>query len=248
MGAMKSYASFCPVAKTAEIFAERWTPLILRELFVGACRFGELQQGLPQISRALLSQRLRELELEGVVEKVADGRRHTYRLTPRGEAFRPLIDLMAEWGQTHGRGRVTAEDSDPEQMVWAMRRHLDLDALPPRRLVLQIEFGGLAPSCRTGRYWWMVLDRPEVDLCQKHPGHAVDVVLAAKLKALTLVWLGHRGLAEARRAGEIRFSGAAASVRSVCRALGLREQPWTKRFDFSQRDDPFGPSGLAPTS
>ena len=245
---MKSYASFCPVAKTAEIFAERWTPLILRELFVGACRFSELQQGLPQISRALLAQRLRELELAGVVEKVAEGRRHAYRLSPRGEAFRPLIDLMAEWGQTHGRGRVTAEDTDPEQMVWAMRRHLDLEALPAGRLVLQIEFSGLAASCRASRYWWMVLEPPAVDLCQKNPGYDVDVVLAAKLKALTLVWLGHRGLADARRAGEIRLSGPAASVRSLCRAFGLRDQPWTKRFDFSERSDPFGPTEGTPAA
>jgi DNA-binding HxlR family transcriptional regulator len=62
---MKSYGSFCPVAKTSEIFAERWTPLLLRELLIGARRFSELQNGVPLISRALLSARLRELEDAG---------------------------------------------------------------------------------------------------------------------------------------------------------------------------------------
>src|ERR671923_1609852 len=66
-GPMKGYGQFCPVAVAAEIFAERWTPLILRELFSGSRRFGEIRSGLPLISRTLLAQRLRELEDAGVI-------------------------------------------------------------------------------------------------------------------------------------------------------------------------------------
>src|SRR5690606_38542037 len=100
---MKSYASFCPVAKTSEFFAERWTPLLLRELCLGASRFSEFQQGIPMISKALLAQRLRELEDVGIIEKgPADQRAGSaYRLTQAGEALRPLIDMMGEWGQAH---------------------------------------------------------------------------------------------------------------------------------------------------
>jgi DNA-binding HxlR family transcriptional regulator len=61
-GAMKGYGQFCPVAVASEIFVERWTPLILRELFSGSRRFTEIRSGMPLISRTLLSQRLRELE------------------------------------------------------------------------------------------------------------------------------------------------------------------------------------------
>lgn len=157
MRGMKSYASFCPVAKTAEIFAERWTPLLLRELCMGSRRFSDLQQGLPLISRSLLSQRLRELELAGVVERIAtgDGPRHEYRLTEQGEAFRPLIDMMGMWGQTHGRGRIQPEDTDPAQLVWGMRRHLDAQPLPARRLVVQFEFSGVGKTWHGARYWWL---------------------------------------------------------------------------------------------
>ena len=60
---MKSYGQFCPVAKAAEIFCERWTALILRDLAAGAQRFAELRRGVP------LSRRLRQLEAEGILER-----------------------------------------------------------------------------------------------------------------------------------------------------------------------------------
>ena len=63
------YGQFCPVAKASEIFAERWTPLILRELLCGSHRFSELEHGLPRISRSLLAQRLRFLADAGPVER-----------------------------------------------------------------------------------------------------------------------------------------------------------------------------------
>ena len=67
---MKGYGQFCPVAVASEIFAERWTPLILRELFSGSRRFNEIRSGMPLISRTLLAQRLRQLEDAGVIESV----------------------------------------------------------------------------------------------------------------------------------------------------------------------------------
>ena len=64
-----SYGQFCPIAKAAEIFATRWTPLILRELMAGTHSFNDIQRGVPLISRAVLVARLRELEAQGVIER-----------------------------------------------------------------------------------------------------------------------------------------------------------------------------------
>ncbi len=240
---MKPYASFCPVAKTAEVFAERWTPLLLRELCMGARRFTDLQKGLPLISRATLTQRLGELEAAGVVERVSagEGARSEYKLTEAGEAFRPILEMMSEWGQTYGRGRISAGDFDPAELMWGMRRYLDVSLLPPERLVVQFEFSGMAEAFRNARYWWLVLRRPEIDVCLKNPGYDVDVVVTARLQALSLVWLGYRGLVEARRAGEVAVSGPAAIVATVRGILGLHDHPWNRKFDLSMRDDPFGP-------
>ena len=67
---MKSYGQFCPVAKAAEVFCERWTALIIRDLAAGAQRFAELRRGVPLMSPTLLSHRLKQLEAEGILGKV----------------------------------------------------------------------------------------------------------------------------------------------------------------------------------
>src|SRR5207245_5430587 len=94
------YGQFCPVSRGAEIFAERWTPLILRELLNGSHRFSELQLGLPRISRNLLTQRLAALTSGGVIERrpAASGRGFSYQLTPAGEELRPVVEALGAWG------------------------------------------------------------------------------------------------------------------------------------------------------
>jgi DNA-binding HxlR family transcriptional regulator len=96
------YGSFCPVAKAAEVITGRWTPLILYELMRGSERFNEMQNGVPLMARSLLARRLREMEQDGLIYRVRqDGQRgHLYRLTPAGDALRPLIDLMGYWPPT----------------------------------------------------------------------------------------------------------------------------------------------------
>jgi DNA-binding HxlR family transcriptional regulator len=66
---MKGYGQFCPVAKAAEVFAERWTPLVIRELLTGSVHFNDLHRGVPLMSRTLLSLRLKQLEGLGVVKR-----------------------------------------------------------------------------------------------------------------------------------------------------------------------------------
>src|SRR5262249_57034404 len=87
-----TYGQFCPVAKASEVIAERWTPLIVREIALGSHRFNDLERGLPRISRSLLSSRLRQLERAGVVERRAAGRRRVgYYLTQAGGGMGPSI-------------------------------------------------------------------------------------------------------------------------------------------------------------
>src|SRR6267142_321830 len=90
---MKGYGQFCTVAVASEIFAERWTPLILRELFGGSHRFNDIRHGVPLISRTLLAQRLRELEAAGVVEsRPLPARGREYQLTRAGNELRAVVD------------------------------------------------------------------------------------------------------------------------------------------------------------
>ena len=103
MANKKGYGQFCPVAKAAEIVAERWTPLVLRELIAGSHRFNEMHRGVPLMSTALLSQRLRELVDAGVIERRrGEGRGWEYFLTEAGEDLQPIIESLGFLGRPLG--------------------------------------------------------------------------------------------------------------------------------------------------
>jgi DNA-binding HxlR family transcriptional regulator len=220
---MKGYGQFCPVAVAAEIFAERWTPLILRELFGGSRRFGEIRSGMPLISRTLLSQRLRELEDAGVIVStpLAGGRGREYRPTPAGEEFREVIERLGAWGQHHAAQQFAPNNLDPALLMWAMHRRIDLSRLPKPRVVVRFEFRGVPPRCMQIRTTWLVLEKSGTDVCLRDPGFEVDLVIHADVGALARVWAGHRDWADAVRAGAIKLEGPRPLVQEFPRWLLL---------------------------
>jgi DNA-binding HxlR family transcriptional regulator len=121
---MSSYGQFCPVAMGAEIFAERWTPLILRELLLGSRRFNDLHRGLPRISRNLLTQRLHSLQKTGIIEQLdaANGHGHEYRLTQAGRQLGAVIESLGTWAYQWACKDLTDEHLDPDFLMWALRR------------------------------------------------------------------------------------------------------------------------------
>jgi DNA-binding HxlR family transcriptional regulator len=99
---MRTYGQYCAVAKTLDVLGDRWTLLIVRELLLaGTARYTDLRNGLPGIATNLLAERLRELEAAGVVrreEAPPPIATTVFRLTPRGEQLRPLLDELGRWG------------------------------------------------------------------------------------------------------------------------------------------------------
>ena len=220
---MKGYGQFCPVAKAAEIFAERWTPLVLRELACGSRRFIDLQRGVPLMSRTLLAQRLRQLESAGLVRSAAkaNGRGHEYFLTPAGEELRPVIDGLGVWGQRWARSQMSPGDLDPGLLMWDIHRRLNVERLPARRVVVLFDFRGVPKHWQHVRSFWLVIQRAEVDLCLKSPGYEVDLVVDADLATLTKVWMGDLRLGDAMRSGLVRLEGPTALVRAFPGWLAL---------------------------
>ena len=207
---MAGYGQFCPVAKAAEIFAERWTPLVLRELLAGSHRFSDLQRGVPLMSRTLLTRRLRELEDTGVIQRMpkSSGRGAEYYLTAAGQELQPVIESLGEWGQRWVRQEVEPKDDlDPGLLMWDIHRRLNVNRLPSGRVVIQFDFRGLPRSCRSQKMFWLILRRPEVDVCLKDPGFGVDLFVSADLSALTKAWLGDIRLTETMRSGLVTVEG-----------------------------------------
>jgi DNA-binding HxlR family transcriptional regulator len=210
------YGQFCPVAKASEIFATRWTPLIVRELMAGPLSFSDLRRGMPLISKAVLVARLRELANYGVIERrpCSDRTGHEYQLTPAGEALRAAVKALGQWGTTQTRGRIKRSDLDPALLIWGLRKRVDVDALPDRRIVLRFEFSGVPASRTKFRIMWLILERSGVDLCMKDPGHAVDLTLRGDIRDYVEVYLGHRKWSDAAGTA-LKFDGD----RRIARAL-----------------------------
>ena len=99
---MRSYGQYCGLARALDIIGERWTLLIVRELLLGPRRYTDLQKGLPGIATNLLASRLVAMEETGLIDRedapppVATT---LYRLTPRGEDLRPVIDALGRWAR-----------------------------------------------------------------------------------------------------------------------------------------------------
>ncbi|MCG8356798.1 MAG: helix-turn-helix transcriptional regulator [Kiloniellales bacterium] len=208
MALHKGYGQFCPVARTAEILGERWTPLVVRELLAGSVRFNDLQRGVPRMSSALLAKRLKSLEEAGVIERRggARGGGTEYHLTKAGRELFPIVENMGLWAQRWLRHDLVADENlDPDLLMWDIRRNAVAGRREDkRRLVVRFTFEGVP---RSRRFYWLVFERGEVDLCIKDPGFDVDLEVQASIKALTEVWLGHRTLDEALKAGEVRLEG-----------------------------------------
>jgi DNA-binding HxlR family transcriptional regulator len=213
---MKGYGQFCPIAVACETFAERWTPLILRELLAGSSRFNQIRQTIPLISRTLLGQRLRELEAAGIVQSrpLPRGRGREYRPTPAAEEFREVLERLGEWGQRWGSTQFDPENLDLMMLMWDMRRRIDVTRLPDRRIVARFEFRAYPPRCRALRTTWLILQRADCDVCLKDPGYEVDLVIHADARTMARVWAGAFTFAQAVREGGLRVEGPRDLVRA----------------------------------
>jgi DNA-binding HxlR family transcriptional regulator len=207
---MHRYGQYCPVARAAEVLADRWTVLIVRELLADVNHFNELERGLPHMSRALLVERLRRLERTGVLERraAARGKRTEYRLTPAGRELQRLIDLLGQWGARWAFGDPRPNELDPIILLWWMRRRVAFDSVPRRRVVIEFDFRG-GPKQK----YWLLIEPTDVSVCLKHPGFEIDVIVTADIMAFYRVWLGHATLPEAVRRKQVQLDGMPADLR-----------------------------------
>jgi DNA-binding HxlR family transcriptional regulator len=217
---MRSYGQFCPVAKAAELFCERWTPLILRDLAGGATRFSDLQRGVPLASPTLLSRRLRQLEAEGILERRRSptGRSWTYHLTEAGAEFAPIVEALGVWGQRWTRRELAAHEVDLGLLLWAMEGSVRPGAFGSRRGVVEVTFTD-QPERR--QRWWFVNEDGGVQLCLDEPGFEVDLYVAVTLCDMIRIWRGDLALRRAVDEGRLQAHGAPWAERLLPQWLGV---------------------------
>jgi DNA-binding HxlR family transcriptional regulator len=222
-----SYNQFCPVAMAAEILCSRWTLLLLRELVIGSTRFNELRRGVPRMSPALLSKRLKDLEAAGIVSRLqvpGDPDLFEYGLTDAGRDLKPVIEAMGVWGQRWIETEASLKNLDPNLLMWDMRRNIDPTPLPRRRSVIQVIFSDLGAGQRN---WWLIV-KPDrnVDLCSVEPGFDVDLYLATDLRTMTEIWMGYTTIGRAKESGKLTITGNRQHEADL--AAWLRLSPFAK--------------------
>lgn len=212
------YGQFCPVSMAAEVFCSRWTPLILRELMAGTTRFNDLRRGVPRMSPALLSKRLKELEKAGIVAVERRGGTVDYTLTPAGMDLREVVMSLGIWGQRWVESQLSLRNLDPTLLMWDMRRNLILEPLPPRKCTIQFQYPEL-PGAK--KNFWLVVDNEIVDLCYFDPGFEIDLLVRSPLRTMTAVWMGLAKLRSEIDAGTIELDGDPAIAGAMQNWLGL---------------------------
>ncbi len=218
--AQAGYKQFCPVAMASEILCTRWTMVLLRELVAGSTRFNDLRRGVPKMSPTLLSQRLKELEVAGIVERRELAREKgvfEYRLTRAGQDLRSVVEAVGHWGQKWVESQVSLKNLDPSLLMWDMHRNLDPKPLPDRRVVIQFLYPELPASKRN---WWLVVEETgRVELCWADPGFDIDLYVSVDLRTMTAVWMGLITVDSA--ADKMQMTGSRSIAKTMQTWLGL---------------------------
>jgi DNA-binding HxlR family transcriptional regulator len=209
---VKTYGQFCPISQALEILAERWTLLVVRELLSESHRFGEIQRGVPLMSRTLLSQRLKALQDAQLVTRTTRDGAPYYALTKGGEALRDIVMQLGVWGKHYAQRGVPEQHLDPKLLMWDLQRRLKREALPAKRTVVLFRFADAAAG---ERRFWLHIAQDDVDVCFVPSGFEVDLTVDTSVRTLTEVWLGLLPLQPALRNGSIQLTGSA----RLCRAF-----------------------------
>jgi DNA-binding HxlR family transcriptional regulator len=200
---MMRYGQFCPIAKAAEIVAERWTPLVIHELLAGSTHFSEIRRGVPLMSQTLLSQRLKELERVGIVERRGDDpRRREWHLTEAGRALAPVIHQLGEWGLQFAQDPLEEDDLDVMVLMWNIRRRVDPSAFGGGRVTVHFDFEDVPQGKRR---WWVVNDRGTVDLCPTDPGFPVDIFIKTDIRTMIHIWFAKLSIEAAVRSDHMEI-------------------------------------------
>jgi len=227
-----SYMQFCPVAMAAEILCTRWTVVLLRELVAGSTRFNDLRRGVPRMSPALLSQRLKDLETAGIICRTPSPTEpgvHEYRLTASGRELEPLVSAFGIWGQRWVETELSLQRLDVSLLMWDMRRNLNPTPMPRRRSVIQFLYPELAPAQRS---WWLLVEPDAgVDLCSVDPGFDVDLYVSTDLRTMTAIWMGWDSVRNALSAERLLLTGDRQLAADIQKWLGL--SPFAKEHKLA---------------
>jgi len=221
----RPYGLICPISLACEILEPRWTIQILTELWNGSTRFNDIRKGVGNISTALLSRRLKEMEASGLVERVEDKATGTidYFRTEKAINLEPALNALAEWAQCNIEADIALSGAEASTIMWVVRRMIVLAELR-RRAVIRFHFRDDPPP-KYPHYWLVVepgADFPEI--CSLDPGRDVDLYVETSAVSLGAIIEGRSSIEREKERGSLFLSGDPGLARSMDR--WLRTSVW----------------------
>lgn len=215
----KPYGLVCPISHACNVLEPRWTIPILADMWGGSTRFNDIRRGVGNISPALLSRRLKELETQGLIERLenpATGQ-VDYTRTQRAIDLEPALDALAKWAQCNIEARAALENTDVSTLMWHMRDLIDTEELPKRQVVIRFRFSDLGLDYDT--YWALIRPGSPVEICSAIPGFDVDLYVETDRVSLSSILLSRSTISRELEDGRLFLSGDALLARTMDRWL-----------------------------
>ena len=214
MAGKRTYGDLCGIARALDVVGERWALLVVRELLLGPKRFTDLRDGLPHVSPDVLSQRLRELEQAGLVERrtrPAPAGSRVYQLTERGRGLEPVVIELGRWGS---RAPFPPGDATmgADSVMLALQTLFRAAAADGLAATYELRRGGQPFRAR--------VENGRLDLSRGSAEQPTAILTTDPETLAALLWQG-RGLPEARRAGDATVEGDARSAARFLRLFPL---------------------------
>ncbi|MEP5090974.1 MAG: helix-turn-helix domain-containing protein [Paracoccaceae bacterium] len=215
----KPYGVVCPITHACKVLEPRWTITILSEMWGGSTRFNDIRRGVGNISPALLSKRLKELEAHGLIERIKDPATENvdYLRTQRAIDLEPALDALAKWAQCNIDAATALADTDVSTMMWHMRDLIDTDELPNRQIVIRFHFSD--PELEYDTYWALARPGKLVEICTTIPDFDVDLYIESDRVTISSIILSRTTISREVDRGRLFISGDAALSRTMDRWL-----------------------------
>ena len=178
---MARYADYCPIAVGVEVLGDRWTPLVIRELMVGASGFNEIHRGhppdQPDPARAAAPAARTARPGPPRARRPAAGRDVT-ALTPAGESVTPIVWAIGHWAAEWIFGDPAEEDCDGLSLMWRLHQHANPTKLPRQRTVVHLTLTGAGAA-----EGWLDIEHGAITVCKDDPGYDVDLAIDGRHRA-----------------------------------------------------------------
>lgn len=219
----RPFGLFCPISKASEVLMPRWTIQILGELWDGSTRFNEIRRGLPGLSPTLLTKRLKEMQEQGLLERIEDPATGAidYIRTDKAIELDSILRDLAVWAQRHIEADIALNDRDAGVLMWTLRRRIVVEELPARRNVIRFHF--LDAPTEESKFWLISKPGEDIELCVHDPGFDVDLFIETEVTTMTGIYLGRCGYDREIEAGRFFMSGDARLTKTVKRWLKLSD-------------------------